>query len=73
MKATQRIKMIQNVLESVEESLTKYEEAKKRCDDHELMFAEINREDSACSIIRRCVFAREELLRLTKDLKYFGG
>lgn len=71
MKAAQRIEMISGILDSIKDSVVHYEAVEVQYGNRPIAgYGDLNREDSAGSIIRRCVLAREELLRLAKDFGY---
>ena len=69
MKKSQRIKIIFGILESVDESVKAYEAAEKSEGCKPMAgYGGLKREDSARSILRRCILARQELLRVMTDL-----
>lgn len=71
MRVTQRIQMIDSLLDSVKESVIRYDEAEERYGGRPITrSADLPREDSPGSIVRRCILAREELLKLAKDFGY---
>lgn len=71
MRATQRIQMIDSVVDSIKDSVGRYNEAEEKHGTRPITgSADLPREDNPGSIIRRCILAREELLRLAKDFGY---
>ncbi len=68
MDKTARAALVGSVVQSVSESLKRYEDAEKENGYGPIPGNNIGVEDSKGSIIRRCRLAREELMNIIKDL-----